>query len=93
MARKLLTNRQWKLICPLLPGKPTDPGRTGADNRRTIEGILWVMRTGAPVARPAALLRQLEYSPSPIPPVGQSRRVRPHLRGKPRETQPDERSG
>ena len=48
MARKLLTNRQWNLICPLLPGKPSDPGRTGADNRLTLEGILWIMRTGAP---------------------------------------------
>ena len=25
-----------------------DPGRTGADNRKTLEGILWVIRTGSP---------------------------------------------
>ena len=48
MARKLLPNRQWNLICPLLPGKSSDPGRTGANNRLTLEGILWIMRTGAP---------------------------------------------
>ena len=48
MARKLLTHRQWKLVSPLLPGKPSDPGRTGCNNRRTLEGILWVIRTGAP---------------------------------------------
>ena len=32
----------------LLPGKVTDPGRTGVDKRKTLEGILWVLRTDAP---------------------------------------------
>ena len=32
MERKLLTGQQWPLICPLLPSKPSDPGRTGANN-------------------------------------------------------------
>ena len=48
MARKGLTDTQWKLIEPLLPGKPSDPGRTGIDNRSTVEGILYIMRTGSP---------------------------------------------
>ena len=48
MVRKLLSNRQWKRIQPLLPGKRGDPGRTGRDNRLTLEGILWIARTGAP---------------------------------------------
>ena len=48
MARKLLTERQWKQIAPLLPSKSSDPGRTGYDNRAALEGILWMMRTGAP---------------------------------------------
>ena len=48
MVRKLLSNRQWKRIRPLLPGKPGDPGRSGDDNRLTLEGILWIARTGAP---------------------------------------------
>ena len=48
MARKKLTNRQWNLIQPLLPGKVGDPGRSGCDNRNTLEGILWIMRTGSP---------------------------------------------
>ena len=47
MIRKLLTDKQWNLISPLLPGKVSDPGRTGIDNRRSIEGILWIVRTGA----------------------------------------------
>ena len=48
MARRVLTDRQWKMIAPLLPGKTQDPGRTGQSNRLTIEGILWIPRTGAP---------------------------------------------
>ena len=48
MARKMLTNRQWKRIEPLLPGKRGDPGRSGDNNRLTVEAILWIDRTGAP---------------------------------------------
>ena len=48
MARTMLTDRQWQLIEPLLPGKASDPGRTGNDNRGTLEGILYTMRTGIP---------------------------------------------
>lgn len=49
MARTILTDQQWDRICGLLPGKPGDVGRPPAqDNRTTLEGILWVIRTGAP---------------------------------------------
>ena len=45
----MLTNRQWKRISRLLPGKPGDVERPPAqDNRLTLEGILWIARTGAP---------------------------------------------
>ena len=39
---------QWERIAPLLPGKKGDPGRSGKNNRRFVEGVLWVVRTGAP---------------------------------------------
>ena len=48
MIRTVLTNAQWERIAPLLPGKKGDPGRSGEDNRRSLEGILWIVRTGAP---------------------------------------------
>lgn len=48
MPRIKLTNKQWEQIEPLLPGRACDPGRTGDDNRKTLEGILWIVRTGAP---------------------------------------------
>lgn len=42
-----LTHAQWQRIADLLPGKAGDPGRTGADNRRFVNGVLWVLRSGA----------------------------------------------
>lgn len=42
-----LTNAQWERIAALLPGKAGDPGRTAADNRLFVNGVLWVLRSGA----------------------------------------------
>ena len=41
-----LTERQWALIEPLVP-RENRLGRPRVDDRRTINGILWVLRTGA----------------------------------------------
>ena len=42
-----LSERQWRRVEGLLPGKPGDPGRTGADNRLFVNGVRWVLRSGA----------------------------------------------
>jgi transposase len=42
-----LTDAQWQRIEALLPGKAGDPGRTGRDNRLFVNGVLWVLRSGA----------------------------------------------
>ena len=42
-----LSDRQWDRISGLLPGKASDPGRTGVDNRVFVDGVLWVLRSGA----------------------------------------------
>lgn len=42
-----LTDVQWGRIMSLLPGKSGDPGRTGSDNRQFVNGMLWVLRSGA----------------------------------------------
>ena len=42
-----LSEPQWRRIADLLPGKTSDPGRTGADNRLFVNGVLWVLRSGA----------------------------------------------
>jgi transposase len=42
-----LSDAQWARIAPLLPGKPGDRGRTGSDNRQFVNGVLWILRSGA----------------------------------------------
>ena len=42
-----LSEAQWARIAPMLPGKVADPGRTGGDNRLFVNGVLWVLRSGA----------------------------------------------
>lgn len=42
-----LTPAQWERLAPLLPGKASDPGRSAADNRLFVNGVLWVLRSGA----------------------------------------------
>jgi transposase len=46
--RAVLKDAQWERVAPLLPGKIGDPGRSGDDNRRFLEAVLWIARTGAP---------------------------------------------
>lgn len=52
MARKtkrVLTDEQWQRVAPHLPAHPASPkgGRPRADDRECLEGILWLLRTGA----------------------------------------------
>ncbi|MGY3590333.1 transposase [Bradyrhizobium sp. USDA 4341] len=42
-----LSEAQWARIAPMLPGKVGDPGRSGVDNRLFVNGVLWVLRSGA----------------------------------------------
>ena len=46
--RFVVGDTAWEKVAPLLPGKPTDPGATGKDNRLFLEAVLWRVRTGAP---------------------------------------------
>ncbi|KRG82425.1 transposase [Stenotrophomonas daejeonensis] len=46
-SRYELTHTQWERIEDQLPGKASDPGRTAADNRNFVNGVLWVLRSGA----------------------------------------------
>jgi len=42
-----LTKEQYERIRGMLPGKEGDPGRSAADNHQFINGVLWVLRSGA----------------------------------------------
>ena len=46
--RWVLTDEQWAKMEPQCLGKPSDPGRSGTDNRRFVEAVLWIARTGSP---------------------------------------------
>jgi hypothetical protein len=48
MDRFVLTDAQWAKMEPHCLGKPSDPGRSGSDNRLFVEAVLWVARTGSP---------------------------------------------
>jgi transposase len=48
MDRDVLTDAQWAKIEPHCLGKPTDPGRSGRNNRLFMEAVLWIARTGSP---------------------------------------------
>ena len=48
--QKLLSDEQWELIGPLFPEprrRKDNRGRPWAENRACLEGILWVLQTGA----------------------------------------------
>lgn len=46
MSRYDLTDFEWRVIEPLLPDKPRGVPRV--DDRRVLNGIFWVLRSGAP---------------------------------------------
>jgi len=46
--RFVVSDAVWAKVALLLPGKATDPGATGKDNRLFLEAVLWRVRTGAP---------------------------------------------
>lgn len=49
MARRHeLSDTKWEAVCDQLPGKRGDPGRTCKDNRRFLNAVLCVARTGIP---------------------------------------------
>ena len=44
-----LSDKEWEVIEPLLPELPSNkPGRPWCGSREVLDGILWVLRTGAP---------------------------------------------
>ncbi len=50
MRRYELTDAQWEQIAPLLPPRKPRTGRPAEDHRQVLNGMLWILRTGAPWA-------------------------------------------
>jgi len=48
MHRHQLTDEQWELVKEFVPQKESAMGRPPADSREMLDGIMWILRTGAP---------------------------------------------
>lgn len=48
MKRHQLTDEQWNLVEPLIPKKVAAAGRPANDRWLMLNGILWILGTGAP---------------------------------------------
>jgi transposase len=48
MSRHDLTDAPWTVIEPLIPAQQSGPGLKRNDDRRTLNGILFVLKTGCP---------------------------------------------
>jgi transposase len=48
MKRHALTDEQWELVSPLIPRKDAMTGRPARDPREMLDGIFWILATGAP---------------------------------------------
>ena len=47
--KRVLTDEHWQRLAPHIPEHPASPkgGRPRSDDRECLEGILWLLRTGA----------------------------------------------
>lgn len=43
-----ISDEVWAVLEPLLPGREGSWGGVAEDNRRFINGVMWILRTGAP---------------------------------------------
>ena len=48
MKRHALTDEQWLLVDPLIPRSTAKTGRPPSDRRLMLDGIFWILNTGAP---------------------------------------------
>jgi transposase len=71
-----LTDYEWAAIKPFLPNKPRGVPRV--NDRRVLNGILWVLRSGAPWRGSAAQLRSVHHLLQPLRSLATSGRMGPH---------------
>ena len=43
-----ISDKAWAILEPMLPGQRGQWGGVAEDNRRFINGVFWILRTGAP---------------------------------------------
>ena len=67
-----LTDFEWSVIQPLLPNRPRGVPRV--DDRRVLNGIYWVLRTGAPWRDLPGRYGPVHDRLQPLQPLAQGRR-------------------
>ena len=73
MKRYDLSEFEWSVIEPLLPNKPRGVPRV--DDRRVLNRIMWVLRSGRPLAKLAGTLRALHDLLQPLQSLAQEGRL------------------
>ena len=82
MARFDLTDAEWAIIAPLLPGaEGKKNGRPRLDDRKVLSGIFLHPADGLAVARPAGAVRPVHDRVQPLQPLGQEGCLAFGLRG------------
>ena len=56
LLRHAISDADWDRIKHLLPGQPGNTGGVAEDNRRFLDAVLWIARTGAAWGRELASL-------------------------------------
>jgi len=62
MSRHDISDVQWAVIAPLIPKQKLGPGRKRNDDRQTLNGILFVLKTGCTWAD----VPRVHGSPAPV---------------------------
>src|SRR5262249_297563 len=75
MSRYDLSDFEWRVMEPLLPNKPRGVPRV--DDRRVLNGIFWVLRSGAPWRDRSGALWSAYHLLQPLRPMAKSRRMGP----------------
>ena len=75
MDRQELSDAVWERISPHLPGKVTDPGRSGRDNRQFVEAILWLARSRHALAGSTEGVWSVAHRLPALQPLVSSRRL------------------
>jgi hypothetical protein len=67
MARNLISDEEREFLDDFVRAVRGPAGRRARDHRRIMDGISWIERTGAPLARSAGGIRQVVKRLMPVP--------------------------
>jgi transposase len=77
--RLILTDTQWSRISEHIIGDERTRGSSGHNNRMFVEGVLWIVRTGAPWRDLPEVFGSWNSAFRPLQPVERQRRLASHF--------------